>query len=163
MREALVRLNETIGHEELFDIARAAAIREFDELACHGDCRRTRPTPPRNWSAPATPRSTTAAPPCRWSGSRPPSRAPSASTKSNGASPELPRLGGYGGGERPLAELTDRQREVVESAYETGYYEVPREATATEVAAELDLDSSTVVEHLQRAERNLMTHHLEGA
>jgi predicted DNA binding protein len=31
------------------------------------------------------------------------------------------------------------------------------------VAAELDLDASTVVEHLQRAERNLMAHHLEGA
>jgi predicted DNA binding protein len=83
--------------------------------------------------------------------------------EAEGASPELRRLGGYDGGERPLAELTDRQREVVESAYEAGYYEVPREATATEVAAELDLDSSTVVEHLQRAERNLMAYHLEGA
>ena len=83
--------------------------------------------------------------------------------EAEGASPELRRLGGYDGGERPLAELTDRQREVVETAYEAGYYEVPREATAAEVAAELDLDSSTVVEHLQRAERSLMAHHLEGA
>ena len=83
--------------------------------------------------------------------------------EADGASPELRRLGGYDGGERPLAELTDRQREVVETAYGAGYYEVPREATAAEVASELGLDASTVVEHLQRVERNLMSHHLEGA
>jgi len=31
------------------------------------------------------------------------------------------------------------------------------------VADELGLDPSTVAEHLQRAERNLMAHHLDGA
>ena len=41
--------------------------------------------------------------------------------EAEGASPELRRLGGYDGGERPLAVWTDRQREVVEKAYEAGY------------------------------------------
>lgn len=73
-----------------------------------------------------------------------------------GVSPELRRMGGYDGPERPLDDLTPRQREVVETAWELGYYEVPREATADDVAAELGLDGSTVTEHLQRAERNLL-------
>ena len=77
-----------------------------------------------------------------------------------GVSPELRKLDVYQGPDRPLDELTDRQREVVRTAYESGYYEVPRETTTEEVAAELDVDPSTVAEHLQRAERNLLRHHL---
>jgi len=37
-----------------------------------------------------------------------------------------------------------------------GYYEVPKQVSSEEIAAELDLDPSTVAEHLQRAERNLL-------
>jgi len=74
-----------------------------------------------------------------------------------GVSPDLRRIGGYDGGERPLDRLTDRQREVIETAWEMGYYEVPREVPASAVATELDLDGSTVSEHLQRAERNLLS------
>jgi predicted DNA binding protein len=55
----------------------------------------------------------------------------------------------------PRADLTDRQREVVETAVAVGYYRVPREATAAVVAAELDLDPSTVSEHLRKAEARL--------
>jgi DNA-binding CsgD family transcriptional regulator len=81
--------------------------------------------------------------------------------EADGASPELRRLGGYRGDGRPLEALTRRQREVVETAYEQGFYEVPRAASTEAVADELDLDPSTVAEHLQRAERNLMAHHIE--
>ena len=81
----------------------------------------------------------------------------------DGASPELRRLGGYDGGTSSRRALTDRQREVVETAHGMGYYEVPRAASTEAVAAELDLDPSTVAEHLQRAERNLMARYLEGA
>jgi DNA-directed RNA polymerase specialized sigma24 family protein len=77
-----------------------------------------------------------------------------------GVSPDLRKLDAYEGRDRPMDELTDRQREVIETAYEKGYYEVPREATTGDVAAELDVDPSTVAEHLQRAERNLLSHHL---
>ena len=73
-----------------------------------------------------------------------------------GISPDLQRIGGYEGPEDPLDELTDRQREVIERAWEMGYYEVPKEVSADEIAAALDLDASTVTEHLQRAERNLL-------
>jgi predicted DNA binding protein len=43
-----------------------------------------------------------------------------------------------------------------------GYYEVPRDVSTNEIAAQLDLDSSTVAEHLQRAERNLLSTHLSS-
>ncbi len=71
-------------------------------------------------------------------------------------SPTLRRIGAYQGPDHPLEDLTARQREVVETAWEMGYYEVPKAVAADEVAAELGLDSSTVNEHLQRAERNLL-------
>jgi len=73
-----------------------------------------------------------------------------------GVSPNLQRIGGYDGPDYPLDDLTARQREVIERAWEMGYYEVPKEVSADEVAADLELDSSTVNEHLQRAERNLL-------
>jgi hypothetical protein len=72
----------------------------------------------------------------------------------------LQRLGDYEGDSKPLDELTDRQREVIQTAYDLGYFEVPREASTEDVAEELGIDSSTATEHLQRAERNLLTHHL---
>ena len=73
-----------------------------------------------------------------------------------GVSPTLQRIGGYEGPEHPLDELTARQREVIETAWKMGYYEVPKEVSADDIAAEIDLESSTVNEHLQRAERNLL-------
>lgn len=56
-----------------------------------------------------------------------------------------------------LDSLTDRQREVLQFAYENGYYEVPRGTSTNEIAEELGVDGSTVAEHLQRAERNLIS------
>ena len=74
-----------------------------------------------------------------------------------GASPDLRRLGSYDGPEHPLDGLTERQQEVLETAWEAGYYEVPKTATTEDVAAALGVDDSTVTEHLQRAERNLLS------
>ncbi|WP_276251556.1 PAS domain S-box protein [Haloarcula rara] len=53
-------------------------------------------------------------------------------------------------------ELTDRQREVLRSAYLAGYYEWPRDTTAEQLAETLDIASSTLHQHLRRAERNLL-------
>lgn len=78
----------------------------------------------------------------------------------DGVSPDLRKLGAYDGRSRPLDDLTDRQQEVIRTAFEMGYYEVPRSVSTGDVAGELDLDPSTVAEHLQRAERNLLSHHL---
>ncbi|SFL46012.1 Predicted DNA binding protein, contains HTH domain [Halogranum rubrum] len=46
--------------------------------------------------------------------------------------------------------LTDRQREVIVVAYELGYFSVPREATLSDIAAHIDIEKSTVGEHLRR-------------
>lgn len=73
-----------------------------------------------------------------------------------GISPDLRRLGSYEGGTEPADALTDRQEEVIRTAFDVGYYEVPRAVSTEQVAAELDLDPSTVAEHLQRAERNVL-------
>lgn len=77
-----------------------------------------------------------------------------------GVSPDLERLGAYGGPGDALDSLTERQEEVVRTAFDLGYYDVPRTASTDVVAAELGLDSSTVSEHLQRAERNVLAEHL---
>jgi hypothetical protein len=52
--------------------------------------------------------------------------------------------------------LTDRQREVLDAAAEMGYYETPRRATLTDVAASLDVSKSTASDVLHRAEGNLV-------
>lgn len=77
-----------------------------------------------------------------------------------GVVPDLHKLGEYEGGERTLDGLTERQFEVLRTAYDMGFYEIPREATTDEIAAELGIDAATVSDHLQRAERNLLTQQL---
>ena len=79
-----------------------------------------------------------------------------AELQADGIDVTLRKLQNYRVQHSPLDSLTDRQREVLEVAFETGYYDVPRQASTTELAAELGLDDSTVSEHLQRAERNLL-------
>ncbi|KAB1197270.1 MULTISPECIES: helix-turn-helix domain-containing protein [Haloferax] len=59
------------------------------------------------------------------------------------------------------ARLTARQLEVVQTAYKMGYFERPRRANATEVAAELDISQSTFSEHLAAAQTKLLGDILE--
>ena len=68
----------------------------------------------------------------------------------------LEKLRDYRIQETSLDALTDRQHEVLEVAYELGYYDVPRKSSTAEVAVDLGVDDSTVAEHLQRAEHNLL-------
>ncbi len=58
-------------------------------------------------------------------------------------------------------KLTDRQLEVLESAYEMGYFERPKRANATEVAEHLGIAQSTFTEHLMAAQRKLLADVLE--
>lgn len=58
--------------------------------------------------------------------------------------------------EGPLEDLTDRQREAMEAAYRAGYFAWPRESTAEEVAAALDLDPSTLHGHLRKGEATIL-------
>lgn len=55
------------------------------------------------------------------------------------------------------SKLTDRQLEVLETAYEMGYFERPRRANATTVANALDIDPSTFSEHLAAAETKILS------
>lgn len=52
--------------------------------------------------------------------------------------------------------LTDRQREVLETAVEMGYYEDPRRATQAEVAEALGIATGTAGEHLRKIEATLL-------
>lgn len=52
--------------------------------------------------------------------------------------------------------LTERQREVLKTALECGYYDSPRRCTQGELAAELDLAKSTCCETLHRAEERII-------
>lgn len=79
-----------------------------------------------------------------------------------GASPDLRRLAEYRGDRESTTALTERQREVLLTALNLGFYEVPREASTDDVAEELGLNPATVSEHLQRAERNLLTKQLKA-
>lgn len=72
-----------------------------------------------------------------------------------GANVLLRALSDYEGPEDPLDATTDRQRDVLRTAFERGYFEVPRAATTAEIGEALDLDASTVREHLQRAQHNV--------
>lgn len=58
--------------------------------------------------------------------------------------------------------LTDRQREAVRSAFEVGYYDVPREATLEDVAGKLDCSEAGASKLLRRAEAAVMGVVLEG-
>lgn len=58
-------------------------------------------------------------------------------------------------------KLTERQLEVVATAYEMGYFDRPRGANATEIAAALDIDPSTFSEHLAVAQSKLLGEILE--
>ena len=54
------------------------------------------------------------------------------------------------------ARLTDRQREVLETALEMGYFETPKRANAGDVADELGVSMPTVCEHLSVGQRKLL-------
>jgi predicted DNA binding protein len=58
--------------------------------------------------------------------------------------------------------LTDRQREVLETAVREGYFEVPRTCTLADIADELDIDKSTASTVLRRGESRLVKRYLTG-
>lgn len=66
-------------------------------------------------------------------------------------------------GNKPYKDtiLSERQREVLETAVEKGYYDTPRQCTLTELAASIDVAKSTCSETLHRAEESIIKHYLE--
>ena len=59
--------------------------------------------------------------------------------------------------QRVADRLTDKQRRALRAAFLAGYFDSPRETTAQELAASLDIASSTLHQHLQAAHRKLLT------
>lgn len=55
------------------------------------------------------------------------------------------------------AELTARQRQILDAAIDVGYYTVPREATAADVAEAADCAPSTASEHLRKIESRVLS------
>jgi DNA-binding CsgD family transcriptional regulator len=61
-----------------------------------------------------------------------------------------------GGDPLPTDRLSHRQREVFQLARRRGYYQYPKTTSATELAEELGVTTSTVHEHLQKAEQKIL-------
>lgn len=59
--------------------------------------------------------------------------------------------------------LTDRQREVLETAHDMGYFDHPKGANAGEVAAELGITASTFTEHVAAAQTKLLADVLDSS
>jgi hypothetical protein len=55
-----------------------------------------------------------------------------------------------------VPDLSARQKEAVRMAWETGYYEIPRETKTEELAARMDIDRRTFEEHLRLAEHKFI-------
>lgn len=51
-------------------------------------------------------------------------------------------------------KLSDEQLQVLETVYQMGYFKVPQEVTAEEIASELDISRSTLSERLRRVQHN---------
>jgi hypothetical protein len=73
-----------------------------------------------------------------------------------GVEMEIVEVGEYDPDEgRLYGLLTDRQREVLETAVELGYYEDPRQATQADVAEAVEIATGTAGEHLRKIEATL--------
>ena len=71
---------------------------------------------------------------------------------------ELEQLSDYDPELRELSSLlTDRQQELLDTATDLGYYEVPRQATHRDIADELELSTTTVGEHLRKIEARMLS------
>lgn len=58
--------------------------------------------------------------------------------------------------------LTDEQQDILEVAYENGYWDVPRAVTLAELADRLDISSNAASQRLRRATKTLVGEDLSG-
>ncbi len=57
----------------------------------------------------------------------------------------------------PLDSLTEKQRKAISTAFQYGYYDLPRKISSQELAEKIGLDSSTFIEHRRKAEKRLLS------
>jgi hypothetical protein len=60
------------------------------------------------------------------------------------------------GTDTPKSALSERQREVFELAQRRDYYSWPRQTSASDLADDLDVSKTTLLEHLRKAESKLL-------
>jgi predicted DNA binding protein len=63
----------------------------------------------------------------------------------------------------PSSSLSSRQAEVLELAYEAGYFDWPRDTDAETLADQLDISHTTFLEHLRKAEKKIINESLSRA
>lgn len=68
---------------------------------------------------------------------------------------ELEQIGEYEPSSLRGPDLTVRQREILNTATDAGYYQLPREISREELANRLDIAGGTVSEHLRKIESRL--------
>jgi predicted DNA binding protein len=61
-----------------------------------------------------------------------------------------------------LSVLTDKQREVMLAAYRYGYYDLPKGISSARLSERVGLSKPTMLEHLRKAERRLLTEIMAG-
>ncbi|HET7324435.1 MAG TPA: helix-turn-helix domain-containing protein [Halococcus sp.] len=73
-----------------------------------------------------------------------------------GCTPECRSITTFEGERAGRSGLTDEQRDALVVAFEAGYYNVPRDATAKEVADILDISHQALSERFRRAQSHLV-------
>lgn len=73
-----------------------------------------------------------------------------------GCNAECQRISPLDSTDSSRSGLTKRQKDALVEAFESGHYEVPRDATADEVADELGISHQALSERLRRAHRQLI-------
>ncbi|UCH88928.1 MAG: helix-turn-helix domain-containing protein [Thermoplasmata archaeon] len=61
-----------------------------------------------------------------------------------------------------LSILTDKQREILLTAHKYGFFEFPRKITSERLSEKVKISKATMLEHIRKAERRLLTEILEG-
>lgn len=56
----------------------------------------------------------------------------------------------------PTSEMSKKQKEALFTAYERGYFNVPKDATLSDLAEELDVSPSSLSGRLKRAQQHLV-------
>ena len=70
---------------------------------------------------------------------------------------DVKRIYGVDEFEEARYRLTEQQHEALTAAVEQGYYDIPRETDAQELADELDISHQALSERMRRATKNLVT------